>query len=663
MTDETFEASAYQSIFVKLFSNRYRAMQLLLACFLITSTAARVILVIANFSQLSDSWLLLFPALGIGFCFDLIAGLWLLLPFSFFLLAAPDRWFSRRAVLWTCQLLLFVFIFSLLYLGAAEYFFFDEFSARFNTVAVDYLIYPHEIFVNMWETLPLAKILAATFLIAGSAFVMLRKRFLSLLILNTSMRVRFLFFGAHFLLLTIVCFGWDIRYARISDNRVINELALNGLYSFGSAARTKELDYDQFYARLPDSTEAFSRLRRILSADGSRFIDSADQLSIDRLIVTGKPPRPLNVVIILEESFGSKFIKSLDSTGPGVATEFEKLADNGLLFTHIYATGNRTVRGIEAILASFPPLPGESIVRRPGGRNVFTISALLKSFGYSTAFIYGGLAYFDNMGDFTSSNGFEQVLDRTNFTKKTFTTIWGVCDEDLFDNSLIILDSLHRENKPFFSLLLTVSNHSPYTFPDGRIPTNPKEHTRENAVRYADYSLSKFLHDAESHQFFDSTIFIVVADHGARIYGSQEIPMDSYEIPLLFYAPKIIKAGQRNNTLGSQMDVAPTIMALLQFQYMSQFFGHDLLSAPKSAERALMNHNRDIALYSKGKLAVLGLKQRTELWKHDSASGDFSPLPISEDSSFVLDAVAYFQGAYYLFSHRKLHPPDQSPQL
>lgn len=307
------------------------------------------------------------------------------------------------------------------------------------------------------------------------------------------------------------------------------------------------------------------------------------------------------------------------------------------------------------MLASFPPIPGQSVVRRPGGEHIFTLPSLLKSFDYQTAFIYGGYSYFDNMGRFASTNGFDRVIDRTELHKKSFTTIWGVCDEDLFDNSLAILDTMQAAGKPFFALLLTVSNHSPYTFPDGRINTDPNEHTRENAVRYADYALAKFLHDAELHAYFDSTIFVVLGDHGARVYGSQQIPMDSYRIPVLFYAPRILPRGERLATLGSQIDVAPTIMGILRQSYASQFFGHDLLSG-RVEERAYMSHNRDVALLRDNRMAVLGIQSEVELFNRDSISGAFTPLSPYTDTALVNDAIGTYQSAYYLYQHHSLHP-------
>lgn len=639
-------------------TGRYALLAIALFIFLVVSSGTRLVLAVVNFDQVGSAWPAMAPALALGLLYDLLTGLTLLLPFGLFLLIASNSFLSRRVVRWSVLFSTAIFFYAILYLGVVEYFFFGEFSARFNSVAVDYLIFPHEVFVNLWDTYPVWQVLVIVSILTIAIIYWLYPKLRSAMVAPTSRKARIKWFALQLALVTIGIFTVGIQPRTLSDNRVVNELAMNGIYSFAIAALTSELDYDTYYARIDDD-QALAHAREELSESDASFITSGEAPSLDRLIDPPAPSRKLNVVIVLEESLGSRFIRSLDSTGPGCAPRIDELAQNGVLFTNIYATGNRTVRGMEAVLASLPPIPGQSVVRRPGGEHIFALPSLLKEFGYQTSFIYGGYSYFDNMGAFMSANGCDRVIDRTDLAKKTFTTIWGVCDEDLFDNSLAILDTMHADGRPFFSLILTVSNHSPYTFPDGRIDVNPNQHTRENAVRYADYSLAKFLHDAESHPFFDSTLFVVLGDHGARVYGSQQIPMNSYQIPVLFYAPRILPQGVRINTLGSQIDVAPTIMGVLGQEYESQFFGHDLFSAGV-VERALMSHNRDVAMLRGDHMAVLGLQQTVDLWHRDPLTGEFSPMVKEQDTALVNDAIGIYQTAYYLYKNRLLHPLPQT---
>jgi phosphoglycerol transferase MdoB-like AlkP superfamily enzyme len=625
--------------------------------FMVVSVLTRVALILTNLGEVTDSWSRWLPALVVGVLFDLMAGLWLLLPGTLFLVLIPERWLKVKVWQGLFRIGLFLYIYGLTYLAFVEWFFFDEFNARFNSVAVDYLIFPHEVFVNLWETYPIWQVLVLVGIIAVLSYAFLRRRFLQPLEQPTPWKLRGRIASGYILILVAGWFLVSPRLARVSDNRVLNEVALNGVYSFFNAAMTNELDYDAYYSRI-DVRDAVAEVKRILTADGSMVVSPDDSLSIEHRISFTEPVRPLNVVLVLEESLGSRFVKSLSPDGPGVTPELERLADSGLLFTHIYATGNRTVRGMEAVLAGFPPIPGQSIVRRPGGQHIFTLPALLKSLGYSTVFVYGGYSYFDNMGDFALANGFDRVLDRTDLPDQTFTTIWGVCDEDLFNNSLHILDSLNRVGAPFFSLLLTVSNHSPFTFPAERLEPRYSKATRDNAVRYADFALGKFMTDAASHPFFKNTLFVVLGDHGARVYGSQQIPLESYRIPVLFYAPGIIAAG-RNHTLASQLDVPSTIMGVLRYPYVSSFFGHDLLAAQNDTPRAFLSHNREVALFRNQRLAVLGLGQEEALWSIDSTTGAASRLSPETDPHLTRDAIAFYQTAYFLYQQRKLHPPER----
>ncbi len=182
--------------------------------------------------------------------------------------------------------------------------------------------------------------------------------------------------------------------------------------------------------------------------------------------------------------------------------------------------------------------------------------------GYSTSFLYGGYGYFDNMNYFFGHNGFE-VRDREQIPQPVrFENIWGVADEDLFDSALHYFDEQAKTGKPFFSIIMTTSNHKPFTFRDGVPGVKPKGGGRESGVRYADFAQGYFIREAQKHAWFDNTLFIIVADHGARVYGREDIPLKSYEIPMVFYSPKHLRPA-RVDSLTTQIDIAPTVLGLL----------------------------------------------------------------------------------------------------
>ena len=223
----------------------------------------------------------------------------------------------------------------------------------------------------------------------------------------------------------------------------------------------------------------------------------------------------MNLVIILEESLGAEYVGCLG--GLPLTPNIDRLSKEGLLFTNLYSTGTRTVRGIEAVISGFPPTPGESAVKLGLSQsNFFTIAELLSRSGYATEFIYGGRKSFDNMSAFFLGNGIHKIYDRKCFDKTIFEATWGVADEDVFKKAHEVFKT-HGTN-PFFSLILTTSNHSPFDFPDGRIELceKPKE-THLNAVKYADYALEEFFEAAKKEPYYKNTLFLIIADHSTRL--------------------------------------------------------------------------------------------------------------------------------------------------
>ncbi|MFN0118085.1 MAG: LTA synthase family protein [Elusimicrobiota bacterium] len=582
----------------------------------------------------------------IGLRMDLVSGFWLFLPLVLWLSATPNRIFSskwHRIFFVGCLFLLTVF---LIFIFKAEYEFFDEFNARFNTVAVDYLIYPHEVFVNLWQSYPLTRIVAAC--IWGGFFIFTFVGSFRLPLWNPiPFRYRGIFLAIYLLIGLAVVPTVSMGRTRFSINRVLNELSNNGEYAFVYSALTRHLDYPSFYRTL-DRSEAFERVRRLVSQPGAVFVKDKD--SIERLIPGKLSEKKWNVVVLLIESFGSEFWGALgrpDSLTP----EMDELAKEGLLFSNLYASGNRTVRGIEGVLSSFPPLPGDSIVKRHLSDNVSTIARTLKDQKYSTVYLYGGRGLFDGMRSFAIRNGFDRFIEQKDFAKPTFTTIWGVADEDLYRRSVEEFRVMHERKEPFFATVLSVSNHKPYTYPKGRIPENPDQHSRSHAVKYTDWALGYFFRLAKKEKFYEDTIFVVVADHGARVYGSQSIPINSYKIPMVILGP-IVKNPKRVDTLGGSLDVGPTVLGLFGVPYKSVFFGRDLFSIPQKDTWAVMQHNRDVGLYHDGKMAVLGLNKTAEYYRMNSNDLQLVA-PIAEDNELEKDTVALFQVADELYTNKK----------
>ena len=252
-------------------------------------------------------------------------------------------------------------------------------------------------------------------------------------------------------------------------------------------------------------------------------------------------------------------------------------------------------------------------------------------------------------------NGYDRFVEQKHFDHPTFTTIWGVCDEDLFHRALDEMRTLAKDDKPFFATILSVSNHKPYTYPTGRIPEDPEKRKREHAVKYSDYALGEFFRGAKKEPFWTNTIFVVVADHGARVYGRQSIPIHSYEIPLVVLGPAVVKTPQRLPQLGCSLDVSPTVLGLWGRPYETLFFGRDLLKTPPEQGRALLNHNRDIGLLARDRMVVLGLMHTVEFYQGDPKQVDMSPLanPGAAELELEKDATALYQVADDLYIHQR----------
>jgi phosphoglycerol transferase MdoB-like AlkP superfamily enzyme len=592
-----------------------------------------------------------------GVIADAVQSLYLLAPLALFLWLCPDRWqrtAPMRAVLLAGTA---AWMFGMLFIAVTEYYFFDEFDSRFNLVSVDYLIYPTEVAGDLWAAYPVGRVILAATVLACAVTWLLRGP----LCAGTRVVARFGPRTPPFLmlaaLLTLAIGGFSTNSLGLSGNRVANELAANGPSSFFRALRTSEIDYHVHYATRDPVANRALLVQDLARGGGSWVRLGAGRL--DRAFAA----RPaglgrLNVILVSSESFGAEFSRLYGSERDWTP-EFDRYAQQSIWFRHTYASGTRTVRGLEAITVSMPPIPTESIVRRPGNDNIATLGAVLRRHGYHTSFLYGGYGYFDDMNSFYSSNGYE-VKDRSDIHgTPRFANIWGVADEDLFDMALAHADELAASGQPFFIHVMNTSNHKPFTFRGGleSIGVKPAGGGRESGVRYADYAQGYFLRAAARHAWFDDTIFIIVADHGARVYGRQEIPLRTYEIPLLFYSPKHL-APRRVDGLMTQIDIAPTLMGLLGLPYTAPWFGQDALNTPEAGRVAFFSHNHDVAMLRDGALSILGLQKQVTNKRYDAATDRYdNHAPVDPAMNDL--TIAYYQTAYELF---KAHQFDLPPR-
>ncbi|WP_257616102.1 LTA synthase family protein [Lawsonia intracellularis] len=426
-----------------------------------------------------------------------------------------------------------------------------------------------------------------------------------------------------------------------SNNALSQELSKNGIWLLFSAFRNNQLDYRQFYPVI-DKKLAFELLHHELIEPNSVFFND-NSMEWRRYIHSNSPEKHLNVITIVVESLGSV---SLGDRTP----HLNDLSKKCLYFTNMKATGTRTVRGLEAIILSLPPTPGASIVRRPNNHNLFNTGTLFRQRGYDTVFIYGGYGYFDNMNEFFSGNGF-RIIDRSTIPDeyKTFTNAWGICDEDLFDAVIREADIAYTSNKPFYHVALTTSNHRPFTYPNGRVEV-PSGTSRTGAIKYTDYAIHRFLKEAKKKPWFSDTIFIIVADHTAGSAGKTVLPPDNYDIPCFIYSPAHIKS-QKIDTLCCQLDIAPTLFSLLNWNYSSSFFGKNILTLSKNDGRAWIGTYQLLGYLTEKELVILEPLKNPII---ESFLSSYTTATNKSNSILIQQAIAVYQTAQELFTQGKL---------
>lgn len=572
-------------------------------------------------------WLAVF---GWGFLFDLeVLGFFLLpvvIPHLFM------RNWNNAGPRITRFALFAIFTYTWLFTAVSEYFFWEEFGTRFNFIAVDYLIYTTEVIGNIKESYPLYPLLSV--IAATTALLTFWYRNSLRVIDGAPAQKRHGLAIAALPVALFFCLSLDM--VKMEQVQALDELATNGTYNLFYAFQHNELDFKGFYMTR-DEKEVAQNIRKLLFERESKFVTN-DPQDITRIIKNAGPELHKNVILVAMESMGSDFMSQPGHISP-LTPNLDALTKKGLFLSNLYATGTRTVRGLEALTLSVPPTPGQSIVRRPGNENLFSLGFIFKDRGYDTKFIYGGHGYFDNMNAFFEGNGFT-AFDRTDFADSdvTFSNVWGVCDEDLYNQVIKQADISYKNKKPFMDVVMTTSNHRPYTYPNGKIDIPSKTGGRSGGVKYADYAVGQFLKEAEKKPWFKNTVFIFVADHTAGAAGKIDLSPKKYHIPAIFYAPGFIKPKTYPH-VASQIDVAPTLLGLLNFSYYTKFYGEDLvhdLDEPEHAHAFISNYQK-VGYLKDGQLTILEPQRKIESFKDETEAKD--------DPQEVIETITYYQYA------------------
>ncbi len=625
-----------------LFSkSRFTIVLLFLLINLGTFALLRVALLIKQLTDIDSPFYQIALAFLIGMVHDLAFFSYLLIPFVLYLLVLPNRIYQSKTHKIISFSIFFTCIYLLFFIELSEWTFWDEFGVRFNFIAVDYLIYTHEVVSNIIESYPLGWLLSGILALTALCFLWLRKTLADTFQADETFLSRLKIAGVLLLLPVISYAVVGATWYQFSTNTYLNELAANGPYQFFSAFRNNELDYRHFY-KVGDDQQLSAAIKKQLNAK-----DSDDLYNIKRTIKAAGEEKHLNVVLITVESLSAEYLAGFGNQ-QNITPYMDEWFKQGVLFTNFYATGTRTIRGLESLTLSIPPTPGQAIVKRPDNGNLFSFGRVLQQKGYDTAFLYGGRGYFDNMNAFYSGNGY-RIVDQTDFTPEeiTFTNAWGVSDDIIFNRTLKEADRDYQDHKPFFFQIMTTSNHRPFSYPEGKIDL--PSGSREGAVKYTDFAIHQFIEQAKTKPWFDNTVFVMVADHCAGSARKTELPVDKYHIPLFIYSPKHVPA-LKNDIVSSQIDVAPTVLGFLNLSYESQFYGQDIMQMRKDEGRALISNYQKLGLFKDNKLVYLSPQQKVDVV--DDPLGAHTPLDMNAALSLVTENMAYYQSADYIWSHR-----------
>ena len=593
-----------------------------------------------------------------GEWFDLATLAYLLVPVLLFAAVLPNAWRGSPMMSRLRWAMLTIMVGALLFGVVSEFVFWDEFTTRFNFIAVDYLIYTNEVIGNIRQSYPVGLIITIIAITALLIAWLIRCR-VTFSSGHSRWQTRLLTVGAAVALPVASYNAANVDQMSGGGNEYALELSGNGLFSLAAAMRRNELDYDKFYKTMPQE-EANDILARLGLARPPLAIGRAKAAGVQKLAVNSSPVlgpfsrSPRNVVMITIESMSADYVGSYGGT-KGLTPNLDRLALEGLKFEQVFATGTRTVRGLEALSLGTPPIPGQAIVRRPGNEHLATVGQLLVPQGVQPYFIYGGYGYFDNMNAYYAGNDYK-VVDRTDFPKESvpFENVWGVADEALFSNTLRILDESNLQKKPFFAQIMTTSNHRPFTYPDGRINI-ASPGGRDGGVKYTDFAIGQFIERSRSKPWFKDTLFVIVADHCASVAGKTKLPLANYRIPLIFYAPDMLKPGVYSRMI-SQIDIPPTLISLLGAKGREHFYGELLFDTSATPARAFVSNYQELGYYKDNTLIVLSPKQKVATFSVDPKT--FAASPAAENAQLVKEAIAYYQTGSRAFKQNDLKSPD-----
>ncbi len=535
-------------------------------------SVVRIIFVIVHFSLFKDTDSQILSAffyyniwLDISAISYILAFPVLILLFQIFV---RKKWIDNVALIYNYVMIAVVSLIAVSEIGV-----FAEWKTKLTYKAIAYLAHPFEIINSAGNSNFFFLLIVLIALIAGS--VLFFKRFVHEKF--SDIRIKFHFKIAIVFLLPFFIFlglRGGIRQIPINQsqsyfslNNNLNLLSVNPFWNFFQSVFQNYASWSQnpFIFYNPDEAKDTVIKMHKVSADTTVSI------------FTSKKP---NIVMVILEGWSADLIEALGAK-PGITPRFDTLVKKGLLFTNIFSPGSRSEQGMTSIFSAFPAQPLTAIAHMPDKFvKLPSFPAILSKSGYNSSFCFGGQLIYGNMKSYIYFNKFNKIIEGDDFSSDIPRGKLGVHDEFLYPR---VLSEICNDKEPFFYSLFTMSSHSPYDWPNKKeiLRYGDPERDYINAAYYADSCLASFLLSCSKQKWYDNTIFILVADHGHGSYISRNVYDPGYQhIPLLLYgnALKPEFKGKQDSAIGSQVDIAATLLKQLGYNTSSFHWSKDLLN-------------------------------------------------------------------------------------
>lgn len=358
-----------------------------------------------------------------------------------------------------------------------------------------------------------------------------------------------------------------VSQAYYCQDPFLNQLGVNPVFNLLTSTLDDNRKENQYLHLMPEE-DAVKQAQQWLNRKGL-----ADISPLARKITCQEKPVRKNIVFIFMESLSASFMQSFGAE-KSLTPFLDSLYHESLSFQHFYSAGIHTNHGMYSTLYSFPTIMKRNAMKGSVIPIYSGLPTVLKENGYQNLFFMTHESQYDNMNAFFRTNGFDEIYAQENYPREKVVNSFGVQDDFLYQYALPILNERAQSGQPFFSILLSISNHPPYIIPSYFTPQSEKK--EEQIVEYADWAIRQFMEEARKQPWFDNTLFVFMADHGKLVSSPEcEIPHSYNHIPFMIYG-KDVKPNLHQG-FGGQIDVAPTLLGLLNISYIQNNFGVDLL--------------------------------------------------------------------------------------